>query len=347
MILRTIQNLILENRRIMRSICYIGFLCLLCLTFTVFGQTKNGYLEIEIGDAAKPFLSTTISNPYFDPYIPLIDTLKFSRNNDVIQDNTDYPTSFITKFLYKTAPPLFRKDYPERFSKWIVNNLIADLHKLKEYNYDITFTFTVTDNGTVKDVITQTDSHFSDETSIKSILLKYIECSNSDWEPAKFCRINYNTPIYLHIRMQNFIPIFRNKTIIHEYQCKHWEQTVSDMYADGPWTKNISDSLVVNADKVDNVAKCSENINEWIKNVVQDKPVFVGYKFHNGHTRIEAIISQRGWVYSAKVIESDDEWLGEWLAENMLRSPRWIPAKIGGKAVASRIMVDYDWTFDD
>ena len=88
----------------------------------------------------------------------------------------------------------------------------------------------------------------------------------------------------------------------------------------------------------------SVDLNQWIRSNIQDITVMKG--FGDGESEIELIISANGWVSKATVVKSYDPLLGEYLADMLLTScPRWVPAKVNGICVPSKMRLSYSWQF--
>lgn len=310
---------------------------------SVSAQTKHGTLEIEIGDVATPYITNYSSSVPDEDCKNHKDTVKLRVVDGIPVELSERPA--YDPFGYGSLHyPTFHGGNVDEYCLWLSRKLIDTLSNHKHYTCDVYVFFTVSDDGSVVNVHSFSPFKFRDDSTVVSLVSRLIqtpECWNS---PMTLVGQKYNIPLYIKVMMNNYSPLFHKRVVIHEPKFKYADALINKVMKEHPYfNRNLPDSLIYDAEKVDTPPVCHQDIHKWIKEKVQDRYVFDGYQFSDTSILLELVITSSGWVYSAKVIKSDNDWLGEWLADQMLWSPQWFPAKVGHDSVAIKMQLEYNW----
>jgi hypothetical protein len=244
--------------------------------------------------------------------------------------------------------PSFMGGYPSEFCNWIGKRILNLLENRKKYSFWLTVDFILSSNGEVKDV--RVDPYHSDKelTALDESILTIIQHSPK-WVPETLYWKRYCTPLSLHISSDHFVK-GKGMVIIGPYSTPYFDSLNHQLWSDSPDKAQrdvIPDYQIASDKDIDEKAHLEDesvNLNQWIKSNIQDVTEMVG--FGDGESEVELIISDNGWVAKATVINSYDQLLGEYLADKLMKScPRWVPAKVNGISVPSKVRITYSWRF--
>jgi len=324
---------------------YSILLLFCCICTTIHAQIRNqNCLKIELCQTDISFTVDSTRNDYYPEFNKKQKDYKFVHDTDSSYMVGEVPIPF----RLTHAEPSFQGGGPTEFCNWIGEKLFDLLENNDKYHFWLTVDFILSSNGEVMDV--HIDPYHSDkeQTSLDDSILTIIKKSPR-WVPEHHYWKRYCTPMSLHISSDHFIK-GKGKIIIGPYNTNYFHSLNDQLWSDSPERAQrdvIPDYQIASDNEIEYSAQLEDNsvnLNQWIRSNIQDITVMEG--FEDGESEIELIISANGWVSKATVIKSYDPLLGEYLAEMLLRScPRWVPAKVNGISVPSRIRISYSWQF--
>lgn len=313
---------------------------------TVHAQRFNqGSLSIELYQNDLSYTTDSTRNDYYRESRIKHDYYKFVHDAD---SSYMVVAEEIIPFYLPNEGPSFQGRYPSEFCRWICERIFNLLEKKKKHTFWLTVDFIVSESGKVEDV--RVDPYQSDKehTSLDESILAIIKGSPK-WKPEHHYYKRYCTPFSLHISSNHYVK-GRGVVVLSQYDHGYYQRLYYEMWKDSPERAQrevIPDYQIASDEDIDEKAHLEDesvNLNQWIKSNIQDVTEMVG--FGDGETEIELIISANGWVSKATVIKSYDKLLGEHLADLLLTScPRWVPAKVNGISVPSKVRITYSWRF--
>ena len=312
---------------------------------SIHAQIQNqSYLHIELSQTGFSYTTDSTRNNYYPEYNVKQDDYKFVHDAD-----SSYMVGEIPIPFYLTHQmPSFMGGYPSEFCNWIGKRILNLLENRKKYSFWLTVDFILSSNGEVKDV--RVDPYHSDKelTALDESILTIIQHSPK-WVPEIHYWKPYCTPFSLHISSDHFVK-GKGTVIIGQYSTSYFNILTYQLWSDSPekaQSEVIPDYQIASDKDIDEKAHLEDesiNLSQWIKSNIQDVTEMVG--FGDGESEIELIISANGWVAKATVINSYDQLLGEYLADKLMKScPRWVPAKVNGISVPSKVRLTYSWRF--
>lgn len=322
-----------------------SILVLSCVCMSIHAQIPGqNYLQIKLEQTGFSYTIDSTRNNYYPEYNVRQDDYKFVHDAD-----SSYMVGEIPIPLYLTHQmPSFMGGYPSEFCYWIGKRILNLLENRKKYSFWLTVDFILSSNGEVKDV--RVDPYHSDKelTSLDESILTIIQHSPK-WVPeTHYCK-RYCTPLSLHISSDHFVK-GKGMVIIGPYSTPYFDSLNYQLWLDSPDKAQrdvIPDYQIASDKDIDEKAHLEDesvNLNQWIKSNIQDVTEMVG--FGDGESEVELIISDNGWVAKATVINSYDQLLGDYLADKLMYScPRWVPAKVNGISVPSKVRITYSWRF--
>ena len=316
-----------------------------CLCMIIHAQIpKHGVLKIELSQTDYSYTTDIIRNDYYPEFNVKQDDYKFVHEAD-----SSYMVGGIPiPFQLINAEPSFQGGDPSEFCNWLGKKIVNILGNRKKYSFWLTIDFVVSSNGLVKDVCVNPDKSDEELTSLAESILTVIK-ESPKWRPEGHYWKRYFTPFSLQISADDYVK-GKGMLIIRQYSSFYFHSLSNQMWLDSPeraQSKAIPDYQIASDIVIDEIAHLEDesiNLNQWIKSNIQDVTEMIG--FGDGESEIELIISANGWVSKATVINSYDQLLGEHLANQLLKScPRWVPAKVDGISVPSKVRVSYSWRF--
>lgn len=312
---------------------------------TIHAQILNrNCLKIDLKQTDISYTEDSTRNDYYP---------EFNKNQNDYMFVHDSDSSYMVggvpiPFGLTHAEPSFHGGNPTEFCIWFGQKILDLLEDKKEYGFWLTVDFILSSNGKVQDVHVNPYHSDKDQTSLDESILTIIK-ESPHWTPEHHYWKRYCTPLRLHISSNHFVKS-QGTVIIGPYST-YWFHSLNDqLWSDSPERAQrdvIPDYQIASDNDIDEKAHLEDNsvgLNQWIRSNIQDITVMEG--FGDGESEIELIISANGWVSKATVVKSYDPLLGEYLAEMLLRScPRWVPAKVNGISVPSRIRISYSWQF--
>lgn len=322
------------------SILVLSFICVF-----IHAQTPNqNYLKIELLQTGISYTTDSTRNDYYPEFNKKQNDYKFVHD----ADSSYMVGEVLIPFKLTHAEPSFQGGGPTEFCNWIGKKIIDLIENNIKYSFGLTVDFVLSSNGEVKDV--HIDPYHSDkeQTSLDDSILTIIN-ESPRWVPEHHYWKRYCTPFSLHISSDHFVK-GKGMVVIGPFSDYYFQSLNDQMWSDSPEQAQrnvIPDYQIASDNDIDERAHLEDesvNLNQWIKRNIQDITEMEG--FEDGKSEIELIISANGWVSKATVVKSYDPLLGEYLAEMLLRScPRWVPAKVNGISVPSRIRISYSWQF--
>lgn len=335
----------LQNRCILKMKKLYSILVLSCVCMSIHAQIPGqNYLQIKLEQTGLSYTTDSTRNNYYPEDNVRQDDYKFVHDAD-----SSYMVGEIPLPFYLTHQmPSFMGGYPSEFCNWIGKRILNLLENRKKCSFWLTVDFILSSNGEVKDV--RVDPYDSDKelTSLDESILTIIQHSPK-WVPEIHYWKPYCTPFSLHISSDHFVK-GKGTVIIGQYSTSYFNSLTYQLWSDSPekaQSEVIPDYQIASDKDIDEKAHLEDesvNLNQWIKSNIQDVTEMVG--FGDGESEVELIISDNGWVAKATVINSYDQLLGEYLAYKLMKScPRWVPAKVNGICVPSKVRITYSWRF--
>ena len=316
-----------------------------CICMVIHAQIPvHSYLKIELNQTGLPYTTNTTRNDYYPEFNIKQDDYKFVHEADSSYMVGEIPIAF--KLNHEL--PSFLGMHPSEFCNWIGNKIFDLLENGKKYSFWFTVDFTLSDNGYVTDVRVNSSQSDKKLTPLDDSILAIIR-ESPRWAPERFYWKRYYTPLSLRISSDRFVK-GKGMVIIEPYG-HYYSNSLSDqLCSDSPDKAQrdvIPDYQIATDKDIDEKAHLEDesvNLNQWIKSNIQDVTEMVG--FGDGESEVELIISDNGWVAKATVINSYDQLLGKYLADKLMDScPRWVPAKVNGISVPSKVRITYSWRF--
>lgn len=320
-----------------------SILVLSCLCLIIHAQIQD-YLHIELSQTGFSYTTDSTRNNYYPEFNVKQDDYMFVHDADSSYMVGEIPIAF--KLTHQM--PSFHGGDPSEFCNWIGKKIIDLLDNDNIHSFWFTVDFLLSSDGKVKDV--RVDPYHSDKehTSLDENILKIIKDSPK-WVPEIHYWKPYCTPFSLHISSDHFVK-GKGTVIIGQYSTYYFNSLTYQLWSDSPekaQSEAIPDYQIASDKDIDEKAHLEDesiNLNQWIKTNIQDVTEMVG--FGDGESEIELIVSANGWVAKATVINSYDQLLGEYLADKLMKScPRWVPAKVNGISVPSKVRITYSWRF--
>lgn len=184
----------------MKKIFFILIITILSINLS--GQTRKGYLDIEIGDTATPIAGCYESSSDSD-------NLESSINAED-SEIPIYDPFYIGYFQY----PLFHGAYVEEFYVWLSNRLSDVLPGNMRYSCDVTIYFTIKDDCSVVDVSSSINNVYKDGPLVASLVSGLILTSKCWSAPLMIKNQKYEVPIFIHIKMNKYAPNRRKRVIV-------------------------------------------------------------------------------------------------------------------------------------
>ena len=305
---------------------------------------KHNSLRIELRQTDFSYTTDLTRNDYYPEFNEKQDDYKFVHEAD-----SSYMIGWPPlAFRLTHEEPKFQGGVPGDFCSWIGSKIFDLLEDGRQYNFWITVDFVLSSDGNVKDVRVNPDHSDKEQTSLDDSILTIIKNSRG-WSPEHHYWKRYCTPYSLHISSNHFIK-GTGMVIIGQHSSYYFTSLSDQLWLDSPERaqEEVIPEYQIASDKdIDKMAHLEDesiDLNQWIKSNIQDVTVMVG--FGDGESDIELVISANGWVSKATVIKSYDSLLGKHLADELMRScPRWVPAKVNGVSVPSKMRVSYSWRF--
>ena len=316
-----------------------------CLCMIIHAQIpKHGVLKIELSQTDYSYTTDLTRNDYYPECNVKQDDYKFVHE----ADSSYMVGEALFPFRLINEEPSFHGADPSEFCVWIGKKIFDLLGNRKQFSFWLTVDFVVSSNGEVKDVRVNSDQSDEELTSLDESILAIIK-ESPKWRPEHHYWKRYYTPFSLQISADDFVS-GKGMVIIKQYSSFYFNSLSDQMWLDSPERAQrsvIPDYQIASDIVIDEIAHLEDesiNLNQWIKSNIQDVTEMIG--FGDGESEIELIISANGWVSKATVINSYDQLLGEHLAHQLLKScPRWVPAKVDGISVPSKVRVSYSWRF--
>ena len=327
----------------MKILCSILALSCICMSTQAQIPWHNS-LKVELNQTGFSYTTDSTRNDYYPEFNVKQNNYKFVHDADSSYMVGEIPIAFSLTHQM----PSFMGGYPSEFCNWIGKRILNLLENRKKYSFWLTVDFILSSNGEVKDV--RVDPYHSDKelTSLDESILTIIQHSPK-WVPETHYWKRYCTPLSLHISSDHFVK-GKGMVIIGPYSTPYFDSLNHQLWSDSPekaQSEVIPDYQIASDKDIDEKARLEDesvNLNQWIKSNIQNITEMVG--FENGESEIELIISANGWVSKATVINSYDQLLGEHLADMLMKScPRWVPAKVNGISVPSKVRISYSWQF--
>ena len=320
-------------------------LALSCICMTIHAQIPNrNYLTIDLCQTDFSYTADSTRNDYYPEFNVKQNDYKFVHNAD-----SSYMVGGVRiPFRLTNEEPRFHGGEPTDFCNWIGKKIFDLLENNKEYCFWLTVDFIISSDGEVQDVHVNPYRSDKEQTSLDESILKII-MESPRWTPERHYWKRYCTPLSLHISSDHFIK-GEGLVIIGPYSNRFFYSLNDQLWSDSPERAQrevIPDYQIASDKDIDERAHLEDNsvdLNQWIRSNIQDITQMEG--FGDGESEIELIISANGWVSKATVINSYDPLLGEYLTEMLLKScPRWVPAKVNGISVPSKMRLYYSWQF--
>lgn len=327
----------------MKILCSILALSCICMSTQAQIPWHNS-LKVELNQTGFSYTTDSTRNDYYPEFNVKQNNYKFVHDADSSYMVGEIPIAFSLTHQM----PSFMGGYPSEFCNWIGKRILNLLENRKKYSFWLTVDFILSSNGEVKDV--RVDPYHSDKelTSLDESILTIIQHSPK-WVPETHYWKRFCTPLSLHISSDHFVK-GKGMVIIGPYSTPYFDSLNHQLWSDSPekaQSEVIPDYQIASDKDIDEKARLEDesvNLNQWIKSNIQNITEMVG--FENGESEIELIISANGWVSKATVINSYDQLLGEHLADMLMKScPRWVPAKVNGISVPSKVRISYSWQF--
>lgn len=198
----------------MKRIILVVLLAGLCIS--ALGQSKERYLSIEIGDVATPVAGCHMASNH-----PINHEFQMEEEGG---ESPIYDALGYGFFHY----PLFHGGYVDECCSWISKKLVDILSPVRQYSCDVRVCFTVKDDCSVVDVIPYVDNKFKDDMLIASIVSDLLIVPNCWSAPMEIKNNNYNSFLYLHIKMKKFSPNRYKKIIIRDSKFEFTDMLVND-----------------------------------------------------------------------------------------------------------------------
>ena len=327
----------------MKILCSI--LALSCICMSIHAQIPwHNSLKVVLNQTGFSYTTDSTRNDYYPEFNVKQNNYKFVHDADSSYMVGEIPIAFSLTHQM----PSFQGGGPSEFCNWIGKKIIDLLENDNNYSFWFTVDFLLCGDGKVKDV--RVDPYHSDKehTSLDENILKIITDSPK-WVPEIHYWKPYCTPFSIQISSDHFVK-GKGTLIIGQYSTSYFNSMTHQLWSDSPekaQSEVIPDYQIASDKDIDEKAHLEDesvNLNQWIKSNIQDITEMVG--FENGESEIELIISANGWVAKATVINSYDQLLGEHLADMLMKScPRWVPAKVNGISVPSKVRITYSWQF--
>ena len=327
----------------MKKLCVI--FVFLCFGLIVSAQvSKPNSLEIVLRQTGVSYTTDIRRNDYYPEFKERQFDYKFVHEADSSFMVGEVPFPF--KLTH--GEPSFNGDEPTEFCKWLGKKIFDLLENGNKYTFKLTIDFVLSSDGSVKEV--HIDPYHSDkeQTSLGASILNIVKDSPR-WKPEHHYCKSYCTPFSIHISFDHFVK-GEGLVIIGQYSDSFFQSLSNQLWLDSPERaqgKAIPDYQIASDKDIDEKAHPEDesvNLSQWVKHNIQDVTEMVG--FEDGETEIELIISANGWVSKATVVNTYDSLLGEYLADELLRNcPRWVPAKVNGICVPSKVRFTYSWRF--
>ncbi|MBR5906557.1 MAG: hypothetical protein IKZ51_08930 [Bacteroidales bacterium] len=316
-----------------------------CICTTIHAQIPNqNCLKIDLHQTDISYTDDSTRNDYYREFNLNNSDYLFVHNADSSYMVGEVPIPF----RLTHAEPSFQGGGPTEFCNWFGKKILDLLENNKEYCFWLTVEFMISSNGRVQDV--QVNPYHSDkeQTSLDESILTIIK-ESPNWTPEHHYWKRYCTPMRLEISSNHFVKE-KGTVIFGPYSTYYFHCLSYQLWSDSPEKAQrevIPDYQIASDKDIEERAHLEDNsvnLNQWIKSNIQDITKMEG--FEDGESEIELIISANGWVSKATVINSYDPLLGEYLAAMLLKScPRWVPAKVNGICIPSKIRISYSWQF--
>ena len=320
-----------------------SILVLSCLCLIIHTQIQD-YLHIELSQTGFSYTTDSTRNNYYPEFNVKQDDYMFVHDADSSYMVGGIPIAF--KLTHQM--PSFHGEDPSEFCNWIGKRIIDLLENDNIHSFWFTVDFLLSSDGKVKDVRVDPYHSGKELTSLDENILTIIKDSPK-WVPEIHYWKPYCTPFSLHISSDHFVK-GKGTVIIGQYSTSYFNGLTYQLWSDSPekaQSEVIPDYQIASDKDIDEKAHLEDesiNLSQWIKSNIQDVTEMVG--FGDGESEIELIISANGWVAKATVINSYDQLLGEYLADKLMKScPRWVPAKVNGISVPSKVRITYSWRF--
>ena len=327
----------------MKILCSI--LALSCICMSTHAQIPwHNSLKVELNQTGFSYTTDSTRNDYYPEFNVKQNNYKFVHDADSSYMVGEIPIAFSLTHQM----PSFQGGGPSEFCNWVGKKILYLLDNRTKNTFRLSVDFTLSNNGEVTDIHVAPYHSDKDLKTLDESILAIIR-ESPRWVPERHYWKRYYTPLRLYISSDHFVK-GEGIVIFGQYSTSYFNSMTHQLWSDSPekaQSEVIPDYQIASDKDIDEKAHLEDdsvNLNQWIKSNIQDITEMVG--FENGESEIELIISANGWVAKATVINSYDQLLGEHLADMLMKScPRWVPAKVNGISVPSKVRISYSWQF--